>query len=178
MTAYRSASRPQADGQNLSVRFTLNGRALDVRTESNAVLADVLREELGLTGTKISCDQGLCGACTVIIDGKPVASCTEFMFMAEGRAVTTIEGLGTPTALHPVQQAFVEAAALQCGFCTPGMVLMLGAMLAENPDPDEATLRLWLSSNVCRCTGYQPILDAALIAARRYRETGSGDARA
>jgi carbon-monoxide dehydrogenase small subunit len=160
------------------VRFTLNGRAVDMWTEPNAVLADVLREQFGLTGTKVSCDQGLCGACSVIVDGKPVASCSEFMFMVDGRAVTTIEGFGSPKSLHPVQKAFVEAAALQCGFCTPGMVLMLGAMLAQNPHPDETTLRQWLSSNVCRCTGYQPILDAALLAARLQREAGSGDARA
>jgi carbon-monoxide dehydrogenase small subunit len=151
----------------MSLRFTLNGRERDVAIEPNKVLADVLREDLGLTGTKISCDQGVCGACTVIVDDRPVAACTEFAYMVEGRSVTTIEGLGSPSELHPIQRAFVEAAALQCGFCTPGMIMLLDALLRERSDPDEAMLRLWLSSNVCRCTGYQPIIDAALLAARR-----------
>jgi len=153
--------------QPMSLRFTLNGRERDVAIEPNKVLADVLREDLGLTGTKISCDQGVCGACTVIVDDRPVAACTEFAYMVEGRSVTTIEGLGSPSELHPIQRAFVEAAALQCGFCTPGMIMLLDALLRERSDPDEAMLRLWLSSNVCRCTGYQPIIDAALLAARR-----------
>jgi carbon-monoxide dehydrogenase small subunit len=161
----------------MSLRFTLNGREQEVAIEPNKVLADVLREDLGLTGTKISCDQGVCGACTVIVDDRPVAACSEFAYMVEGRSVTTIEGLGSPSTLHPIQRAFVEAAALQCGFCTPGMIMLLDALLREHPDPDEATLRLWLSSNVCRCTGYQPIIDAALLAARRQPGQDHADAR-
>jgi aerobic carbon-monoxide dehydrogenase small subunit len=163
--------------QPMSLRFTLNGREQEVAIEPNKVLADVLREDLGLTGTKISCDQGVCGACTVIVDDRPVAACSEFAYMVEGRSVTTIEGLGSPSTLHPIQRAFVEAAALQCGFCTPGMIMLLDALLREHPDPDEATLRLWLSSNVCRCTGYQPIIDAALLAARRQPGQDHADAR-
>jgi aerobic carbon-monoxide dehydrogenase small subunit len=160
--------------KHLIVRFTLNGREQSIEVEPSTVLVDILREKFGLTGTKITCDQGVCGACTVLIDGRPMASCTEFAFMVEGRSVTTIEGFGSPDTLHPIQTAFIEAAALQCGFCTPGMILLLDALLRENPDPDEATLRQWLSSSVCRCTGYQVIIDAALLAATRHRnETGT-----
>jgi aerobic carbon-monoxide dehydrogenase small subunit len=161
----------------LTVRFTLNGRKQSIEVEPSAVLVDVLREQFGLTGTKITCDQGVCGACTVLVDGWPTASCTEFAFMLEGRSVTTIEGLALPGELHPIQKAFIEAAALQCGFCTPGMILLLEALLWQNPDPDEATLRQWLSSSVCRCTGYQVIIDAALLAARGRRNGEPADAR-
>ena len=178
MTLSQSFSRSQATFEKMPICFKLNGRDQKISVEANTVLADVLREQLGLTGTKIACDQGVCGACTVIIDDRPVAACTEFMFMIDGRSVTTIEGLGSAEVLHPVQQAFVEAAALQCGFCTPGMVLLLEAMLRENPHPDEATSRQWLASNVCRCTGYQPIVDAALLAALRRGHMENGDARA
>jgi carbon-monoxide dehydrogenase small subunit len=120
----------------------------------------------------------VCGACTVLIDGQPMASCTQFAFMAEGRSVTTIEGLAPPDRLHPIQEAFIDAAALQCGFCTPGMILLLQALLSEDPDPDETTLRRWLSSSVCRCTGYQAIIDAALLAARRITDNGCRDVHA
>jgi carbon-monoxide dehydrogenase small subunit len=174
-------SKPPASAfmaENITVNFVLNGRDCMVSTPPNTVLVDVLREQRGLTGTKVACDQGMCGACTVIIDDRPVAACTELAFMAEGRTVTTIEGLAKGEALHPVQQAFIEASALQCGFCTPGMVLLLETLLRRDPDPDEAAVRQWLSSNVCRCTGYQPIVEAALLAARNGRRTEAGDARA
>jgi aerobic carbon-monoxide dehydrogenase small subunit len=161
---------------HIVVRFTLNGRDRTIAVEPATVLVDVLREQFGLTGTKVACDQGVCGACTVLIDGRPVASCTEFAFMAEGRSVTTIEGLGPPTGLHPIQHAFIEAAAMQCGYCTPGMVLLLEALLSENPQPDDATLRRWLASSVCRCTGYQVIIDAALVAASGRRRQEAVDA--
>jgi carbon-monoxide dehydrogenase small subunit len=161
----------------LTVRFTLNGHEQSIEVEPSAVLADIVREKFGLTGTKITCDQAVCGACTVLIDDRPIASCTEFAFMLEGRSVTTIEGLGSPDTLHPIQAAFIEAGALQCGFCTPGMILLLDALLRQNPAPDEATLRQWLSSSVCRCTGYQVIIDAALLAAPRYRNETRTDAR-
>jgi aerobic-type carbon monoxide dehydrogenase small subunit (CoxS/CutS family) len=161
----------------LAITFSLNGRARVIKTAPSTVLADVLREDLGLTGTKVACDQGVCGACTVLIDGRPMASCTEFAFMAEGRSVTTIEGLGPVDALHPIQQAFIEAAAMQCGYCTPGMILLLQSLLRDNPDPDEAVLRQWLSSSVCRCTGYQVIMEAALLAARRGDGKGGIDAK-
>ncbi|MGV3635458.1 MAG: (2Fe-2S)-binding protein [Pseudorhodoplanes sp.] len=160
----------------VSINFTLNGRECMLSIAPNTVLVDVLRETLGLTGTKVSCDQGLCGACTVIIDEMPVASCTELAFMVDGRNVLTIEGLADGKALHPVQQAFIEASALQCGFCTPGMVLLLETLLRRNPDPDEAAVRQWLSSNVCRCTGYQPIIEAAMLAARTGRSAEADNA--
>jgi carbon-monoxide dehydrogenase small subunit len=163
---------------DLIISFVLNGRDCTVSTPPNTVLVDVLREQRGLTGTKVACDQGMCGACTVIIDDMPVASCTELAFLVEGRTVTTIEGLAKGRALHPVQRAFIEASALQCGFCTPGMVLLLETLLRRDPDPDEVTVRQWLSSNVCRCTGYQPIIEAALMAARNSRSTEAGNARA
>ncbi len=161
----------------LTIRFTLNGRDRTIAVEPSAVLVDVLREQFGLTGTKIGCDQGVCGACTVLIDGRPMASCTEFAFMADGRSVVTIEGLAPAAELHPIQQAFIEAAAMQCGYCTPGMVLLLEALLREDPEPDEAALRRFLASSVCRCTGYQVIIDAALIAARRRRTPEAVDAQ-
>jgi carbon-monoxide dehydrogenase small subunit len=161
----------------LAVRFNLNGRERTIAVAPSAVLADVLREDLGLTGTKITCDQGVCGACTVLIDGRPAASCTELAFMVEGRSVVTIEGLGAAGRLHPIQQAFVEAAAMQCGYCTPGMILLLEALLRDNPEPDETALRQWLTSSVCRCTGYQVIMDAALLAARRQSTGAAGDAQ-
>ena len=160
------------------LRFNLNGRDEQLAIQPGTVLADVLREEFGLTGTKVSCDQGACGACTVLIDGRPFASCTEFAYMVAGCSVTTIEGLGSPSELHPIQQAFIEAAAMQCGFCTPGMIMLLDCLLREDPNPDEATLRSWLSSNICRCTGYQPIMDAALLAAGRRQGQDDADVRA
>jgi carbon-monoxide dehydrogenase small subunit len=162
----------------VSITFMLNGRDCTLSVVPNAVLVDVLREKLGLTGTKVSCDQGLCGACTVIIDEMPVAACTELAFMVDGRSVLTIEGLADGAALHPVQQAFVEAAGMQCGFCTPGMVLLLETLLRREPNPDEAAVRHWLSSNVCRCTGYQPIIEAAMLAARTSRTAEADNARA
>jgi carbon-monoxide dehydrogenase small subunit len=167
-----------SESGKISISFILNGRHCMVSTPPNTVLVDVLREQRGLTGTKVSCDQGLCGACTVIIDDMPIASCTELAFLVEGRTVTTIEGLAKGEALHPVQRAFVDAAALQCGFCTPGMILLLETLLRREPNPDEATVRQWLSSNVCRCTGYQPIIEAALAAARDGRAGEADRARA
>jgi carbon-monoxide dehydrogenase small subunit len=164
--------------QKLDIHFRLNGRERAITASTSTVLADILREEIGLTGTKIGCDQGVCGACTVLIDDIPMASCSEFAFMVEGRSVTTIEGLGPADKLHPIQQAFIDAAAMQCGYCTPGMILLLHALLRQNPDPDEATLRQWLASSVCRCTGYQVIIEAARLAAVGYAQGRPADARA
>jgi carbon-monoxide dehydrogenase small subunit len=152
------------------ITLTINGSAHRLSVAPALVLADLLRETLGMTGTKLSCDQGVCGACTVLIDGKPVAACTEFAFLADGKSVTTIEGVATaPGELHPIQTAFIEAAAFQCGFCTSGMILLLKGLLDREPDPDEATLRQWVSSNICRCTGYEVILDAARRAIKRAK---------
>jgi carbon-monoxide dehydrogenase small subunit len=162
----------------MMLRFLLNDRPVERPVAPSAVLVDVLRDDLGLKGTKVACDQGVCGACTVLVDGRPAAACTEFAFMIEGRSVTTIEGLSSSDQLHPVQQAFVATAALQCGFCTPGMILLLEALLRENPRPDEHALRAWLSSSICRCTGYQIIIDAALAAVRQINESGGLNAHA
>jgi carbon-monoxide dehydrogenase small subunit len=163
--------------EKIQIRFRLNGRERVITAATSAVLADILREDVGLTGTKIGCDQGVCGACTVLVDNIPTASCTEFAFMVEGRSVTTIEGLGPPDALHPIQKTFIDAAAMQCGYCTPGMILLLHALLQQNPDPDEATLRRWLASSVCRCTGYQVIIEAARLAASEYAQGACADAQ-
>ncbi|MCL2429801.1 MAG: (2Fe-2S)-binding protein [Alphaproteobacteria bacterium] len=149
--------------------FIINGVACTLPVEDRQNLADLLRDQLGLTGCKVGCDQAVCGACTVLVDGCPVAACATFAFMAEGAAITTIEGLAAGTRLDPVQQAFLEAGAVQCGFCTSGMVLSVHAMLARTPDPDDATIRAWLGAHVCRCTGYAAILDAVRLAARHIR---------
>ncbi len=130
---------------------------------------DFLREELGLTGTKIGCDTTTCGACTVILNGKSVKSCTLFAIQADGAEITTIEGLSVDSKLHPIQEAFKENFALQCGFCTPGMIMQTYFLLKENPNPSEEEVRDGLHGNICRCTGYQNIVKAVLDAARRLR---------
>jgi aerobic-type carbon monoxide dehydrogenase small subunit (CoxS/CutS family) len=146
--------------------FQLNGTHVELSVPAETCLVDVLRDRFFLTGTKVSCDQGVCGACTVLIDGRPAAACSTFAFDVDGRTVTTIEGISAGTALHPVQRAFVEASAIQCGFCTPGMVLSCIALLQGNPDPSTAETAAWLRANVCRCTGYQMIGEAVAAAAR------------
>jgi aerobic carbon-monoxide dehydrogenase small subunit len=153
----------------IGVSVTLNGLPRQFQVASNDVLADVLRERCGLTGCKVACDQGVCGACTVLVNGRPVAACATFMFAVDGAEITTIEGLATGDALHPVQEAFVTCGAFQCGFCTPGMILSIVALLGEEPDPDEHTIRRWLDGNLCRCTGYGPIV--AAVRAASMRET-------
>ena len=154
----------------ISIALNLNGRAHSARVAPELMLADFLRESCGLTGTKIGCDQATCGACTVLIDGAPAASCATFAWQADGAAVTTIEGLAANGALDPVQEAFKAKSAFQCGYCTPGMILLAKALLTANPAPDRATIRDWISANVCRCTGYQMIVEAVEDAARRMRE--------
>jgi carbon-monoxide dehydrogenase small subunit len=150
------------------VRLIVNGAERRLSVLPSDTLIDVLRGPCGLTGAKLCCDQAVCGACTVLIDDVPVAACSELAALADGKAILTIEGLaGKAGALHPIQQAFIDAAAFQCGFCTSGMILLLKALLDRDPDPDEATLRAWIGSNVCRCTGYQVVIDAARRAARR-----------
>jgi carbon-monoxide dehydrogenase small subunit len=130
-------------------------------------LADFLREKLGLTGTHLGCEHGVCGACTVIVDGVSVRSCLMLAVQARNKEVLTVEGLGDPEHLHPLQQAMRERHAFQCGFCTPGFVMAAYAMLRENPTPDEAEIREVLSGNICRCTGYQSIVEGVLLAAER-----------
>jgi carbon-monoxide dehydrogenase small subunit len=154
----------------LAIALALNGRPLRTRVAPAAMLVDLIRDECGLTGTKIGCDQGTCGACTVLIDGVPAAACSTFAWQADGTSVTTIEGLAAQGALDPVQEAFKAKSAFQCGYCTPGMILLATALLAAHPAPDRATIRDWLSANVCRCTGYQMIVEAVEDAARRRAE--------
>jgi len=150
--------------------FTLNGAPVEVATTTATTLADLLRERRDGRGTKLACERAVCGACTVLIDGLPRAGCSVFAFEVAGCEVVTVEGLATDGALSPVQAAFADNAAFQCGFCTAGMILLAEALLARDPDPDEATIRDWISSNICRCTGYGPILEAVGDAARRRRE--------
>jgi carbon-monoxide dehydrogenase small subunit len=148
-----------------SVTLTVNGVARAVEVEPRDLLAFVLRDQLNLTGTHIGCDTSQCGACTVHLDGRAVKSCTVLAVQAAGRAVTTIEGLGTPAQLHPLQAAFWEKHGLQCGFCTPGMIMTAADLLASTPQPTDAEIRHALEGNLCRCTGYQNIVEAVKLAA-------------
>jgi carbon-monoxide dehydrogenase small subunit len=151
----------------LLLTTTVNGRPVSLEVEPRAILLDVLRDRLGLTGAKRSCDTQVCGACTVLVDGTPVSACCTLAYEADGRAVETIEGLAEPDSLHPIQQAFLDHAAIQCGFCTPGFVLATKALLSENPRPTRAEIETYLSGNLCRCTGYWNILAAVEDAASR-----------
>jgi carbon-monoxide dehydrogenase small subunit len=142
------------------VKLTVNNELFEVAINLNRTLLEVLREELSLTGTKESCGQGACGSCTVLLDGLPVRSCLLLAVEAEGREITTIEGLSQGEKLHPVQEAFIEHHAIQCGFCSPGMILTATALLEDNPKPTEDEIRHALSGNICRCTGYAKIIGA------------------
>ena len=148
-----------------TVTVSVNGEPRSADVEPRLLLARFLRDTLGLTGTHMGCDTTNCGACTVLLDGVPVKSCTVLAVQADGRRVTTVEGLETPEGLHPMQAAFHEQHGLQCGFCTPGMMLTAIALLEENPDPSEEEIRWALSGNICRCTGYQNIVNAVRQAA-------------
>ena len=153
-----------------SIAVTVNGERREAEVEPRELLVYFLRERLGLTGTHIGCDTTSCGACTVLLDGTPVKSCTVFAVQADGRELTTVEGLAGADGLHPIQQGFKEEHGLQCGFCTPGMMLVSKALLDENPDPSEAEIRWAISGNLCRCTGYQNIVRAVQWAARKQRQ--------
>jgi carbon-monoxide dehydrogenase small subunit len=144
---------------------TVNGTRYERTVEPRLLLSDFLRHDLGLTGTHVGCEHGVCGACTVLFDGQPVRSCLMFAVQASGHEVTTVEALGTPDNLHPIQQAFWDAHGAQCGFCTPGILMTLVPFLEENPNPSEWQIREAISGNLCRCTGYQHIVDAAKLAA-------------
>jgi carbon-monoxide dehydrogenase small subunit len=148
------------------ITLTVNGTPYEVAIEPRHSLLQLLREELHLTGTKEGCSEGECGACTVLLDGKTVDSCLIFALEAQGRDITTIEGLAQGDQLHPVQKAFAEYGAVQCGFCTPGMILAAKALLDSNPHPTEADIRQGISGNLCRCTGYVKIVEAIQAAAR------------
>jgi len=156
-----------------SIELTVNGASRAGTAEPRMTLADFLREQLTLTGTHLGCEHGVCGACTVLVDGEPVRSCLMLAVQARGTEVTTVEGLADGDTLHPLQQAFMESFAFQCGFCTPGFVMSTLALLREEPDADEARIREELSGNLCRCTGYQSIVEGVLLAAQRAREEGA-----
>lgn len=142
------------------IRLNVNDKDYEIAVKPNQTLADVIRDEIGLTGTKKGCEVGECGTCTVILDGKPVNSCLVLAVQADGRNILTIEGLETDQGLHPIQQSFVEKGAVQCGFCTSGMILSAKSLLDRNPNADESEIRSAISGNLCRCTGYQKIVEA------------------
>ncbi len=154
----------------LHIETTVNGESAEFLCEPSESLLAALRDRLGLTGTKEGCTTGDCGACSVLLDGRLVASCLVLAAEAQGRAVTTIEGVAASDALHPVQQKFLEHAALQCGVCTPGFIVAATALLDRNPAPSEQQVRYWLAGNLCRCTGYDKIVRAVLDAAHEMKE--------
>ena len=147
------------------IALTVNGRRVEIDVPAHALLLDVLRDRLDLKGAKRSCDLQVCGACTVLVDGAPVSACTYLAVEADGREVLTVEGLGSEDALHPLQQSFIDHGAVQCGFCTSGMLLSAVALLDEEPSPTEADVMHHLRGNLCRCTGYRKIVDAILACA-------------
>ncbi len=151
-------------------KFIVNGTPHEIIIEPQMTLVEVLRDQLDLTGTKCSCGVGECGACTVLIDGKPALSCLTLAITAREKSILTIEGLANGTTLHPIQQAFVDYGAIQCGYCTPGMILMTKALLDENPNPTREEVKEGLAGNLCRCTGYVKIVDAVLAAAEMLRK--------
>ena len=153
------------------IRLIVNGDPYEVLVKPSETLLYVLREKLGLTGAKHGCDTGKCGSCTVLIDGKPIRSCLTLAISVRDREITTIEGLAEGEELHPLQRAFIEHGALQCGFCTPGMIMFTKSFLEENPEPQEEEIRKALSGNICRCTGYAKIIEAIQAAAKEMAKT-------
>jgi len=158
----------------LRIELTINGKKRKVETATSTRLLDLIRDDLRLTGTKEGCGKGECGACTVIMNGELVASCLILATQSDGAVITTIEGIGDNECLDPVQEAFIETGAVQCGFCTPGMILAAKKMLEENPHPDEEEIKRGISGNLCRCTGYQKIIDAIKLAASRLSSKNGG----
>lgn len=157
--------------EEMLISVTVNGNHYEKLIPARLLLSDFLRHDLHLTGTHVGCEHGVCGCCTVLLNGEAVRSCLMLAVQADGMAITTIEGMaGTKSELHPIQQAFLEKHGLQCGFCTPGIIISVHAMLHENPDPTEEEIRHGLSGNLCRCTGYQNIVEAVKLAAERLRE--------
>ncbi len=155
----------------MNLAFRLNGKPVQIECEAQETLAEFLRNRLNLTGTKVSCEVQVCGACTVLVDDLPVSACTLLAYEVRDRNVLTIEGLARPDGtLHPIQQAFIDEFAFQCGFCTPGMILSAKALLNENPKPTEADIAHYMDGNICRCTGYVPIVKAIQRAAERMKE--------
>jgi carbon-monoxide dehydrogenase small subunit len=154
---------------NPVVRVAVNGKTYERSVEPRLLLSDFLRHELGLTGSHVGCEQGVCGACTVLLDGEPIRSCLLFAIQADGHQVATVEGMADGDELHPLQAAFREKHALQCGFCTPGILMSMAAFLRDHPQPDAAEIRDALSGHLCRCTGYQAMVEAVASAAETLR---------
>src|SRR5205809_5662796 len=157
-------------GETVSVQLIVNGQRREGRCETRKLLVDFLREDLGLTGTHIGCEQGVCGTCTVLLNGASIRSCITLAVQADGAEVSTVEGLAVGGELHPLQDEFSDKQGLQCGYCTPGMLMRAQEILAQNPDPTAEQVRAAIASNLCRCTGYQFITEAVLAAAARLRE--------
>jgi carbon-monoxide dehydrogenase small subunit len=157
-----------------TIQFTLNGRPVTADVQPQHNLVELLQGQFGLTGARESCGQGLCGCCTVLVDGEPVSGCLYLAAFVDGAEVATIEHLGSAQALDPVQQAFIEAGAFQCGYCTPGFVLMVKSLLARHPDPDEEQIKTYLSGNLCRCAAYPEIVNAVRMAARNNKTGQAG----
>jgi aerobic carbon-monoxide dehydrogenase small subunit len=156
------------------ITLTVNGKRMSGEAEPRKLLSDFIREDLGLTGTHVGCEHGVCGACTVLLDGEAVRSCLMFAVQVEGKTLETVEGLAPDVEhLHPIQQAFWDSHGLQCGYCTPGFLMTLVQFLKENPNPTEREVRIGISGNLCRCTGYQNIVKATLLAAERMRGDAS-----
>ncbi len=153
------------------VRVTVNGVAYERTVEPRMLLSDFIRHELGLTGTHVGCEHGVCGACTILFDGEPIRSCLMFAVQADGHEIMTVEGLATDGQLHPLQEAFHEAHALQCGFCTPGFLMTLKPFVETHPRPSEKEIREAISGNLCRCTGYQHIVEAVKLAAENIHRS-------
>ncbi|MBX3069211.1 MAG: (2Fe-2S)-binding protein [Thermomicrobiales bacterium] len=158
----------------ITIDATVNGRPVHATIAAQTTLLDFVREELGLRGAKRSCDVQVCGACTMLLDGTPVSSCCTLAWEAQGKAITTIEGLSAHGSLDPIQQAFVDTGAVQCGFCTSGMVLTAKSLLADNPSPSRDDITAYMSGNLCRCTGYWRIIDAIQLAGERMRDKDGG----
>jgi carbon-monoxide dehydrogenase small subunit len=157
-----------------TLNFTLNGQPVTADVKPHHNLVELLQSQFALTGARESCGQGLCGCCTVIVNGRAVSSCLYLASFVDGADVVTVEGLDTPSKLNPVQEAFIEASAFQCGYCTPGFILMTNQLLDEHPDPDEHQIRHYLSGNLCRCAAYPQILEAVKLAARKRRSAATG----
>jgi carbon-monoxide dehydrogenase small subunit len=153
--------------QKVKITVTVNGTSYEREVEPRLLLSDFIRHDLKLTGTHVGCEHGLCGACTVLFDGQPVRSCIMFAVMADGHDIKTVESLGTPENMHPVQQAFMEKHALQCGFCTPGFLITIVDYLGRNPNPSDEQIREAIDGNFCRCTGYENIVEAVKLAAKK-----------
>ncbi len=160
--------------QRIPIKVRVNGVVYEREVEPRLLLSDFIRHDLGLTGTHVGCEHGVCGACTILFDGQPIRSCLLFAVQADGHNILTVEGLAPdPDHLHPIQEAFHDAHALQCGFCTPGFVMSLKPFLEENPDPTDDEIREAISGNLCRCTGYDHIVTAVHLAADKMKEASS-----